>query len=321
MVKDADRPQPDGKGSGVWKRSQLYERMGDFQKYGLDVVFHERCTMTKMPNHKLEILRTGEKTLREMRDITRVMFHAEEMDLGMLRADLTADLEDVPVPWFRDHTIVAHKRTTREMGIIPNSSYMTVGKGIAETIYAGVKPNQIRIYNKTGERLARLHRENLRIAHYNKKNFEQAQGGDEMPLMTFEQMFGHSPTRMLTRVETQFGGKALERIGLNRMADLNRTPEMHPFKKIQFINDKQILLCRDDYTIEEWHMGLYLQSEAKAHGLAALKRYLYAEYGNKCFYRNWVRFMPFIQNEDRLCTYEKLQKEYIKSCDQQLYAA
>jgi hypothetical protein len=321
MVKEADAPRAAGAGIGVWRKSQLYERMGNFEVMGLEVVLHERCTMTKMPNHKLEILKTGEKTLGEIHAIARQMFHAEPWEFGVLRTDLTADIDDVPVRWFRDHTVVASKRTIRDIGLIPQSNYMTVAKGNAMTIYAGVKPNQIRIYDKTGERLERWHRECQRVRNLNKKNMVE---GLEAPFLvepTFEQMFGYSSDQMITRVENQISGKNLERIGLNTMHDLWQAADRQPFSKIRFINDKQVLLCREDYTADEWMAGLHLQAEAKAHGIAATKRYMYEIYGNKNFYRKWAEFLPFIQNGDKLCTYDRLQKSYEKSCYDQLHVA
>ena len=339
-MRHADAPSTQGGGPGVWRSSHLYERTGSFESFGLDVVFHERCKMTKQPNHKLEILRTGEKTLKEIRDLTRRCFHIEEDSLGIIRADLTADVEAVPVQWFRDHTIVDCKRTIRELGTIPQSDYMTVGKGIAETLYAGVKPNQIRIYNKTGERLARLQSNNRKTANLNKKNLLSAATEEEILLWaadhpgekkpasesvvvmptTFEQMYGYDPKRIFTRVERQINGKQLEKIGLVKLHDFERSHQLEPFEKIRFINDKAVLLVRGDWGFEDWECGTNLQRDAREHGLSALRRRIYADVGNKHFYDVWNKFLPFIQNGDRLCTYKRLQAEYVSSCHAQLAA-
>lgn len=323
MRKQAEKPTPAGAGLGIWRRSQYYERTGMFEVMGLDVVFHERCSMTKLPNHKIEILKTGEKSLAEIWDISRRMFHCDPDDLGIMRADLTADIPEVPVPWFRDHTLVSHKRTTRIIGEIPNTRFMTVASGVAETLYAGKSPNQFRIYDKTGERMFQLKRENHKIAALNKKSLLDSRPGESvvLPMMTFEQMFGYDPKKVITRVEVAIHGKSLEKIGLVRAADLRKTPWMHPFEKIKFINDKKLDCDPSLYSNDEWCAGLYWQSVARQHGIAAAKREMYRMHGNKHFYEKWKVFVPFMQTSEKRCSYEHLQSEFSSSCHRQLYAA
>lgn len=346
MMKAADAPQIIGQNLGVWRRSQLYERMGNFEAFGLDVVFHQRCTMTPEPNHKIEILRTGDKTVADMKGIVRQMFHVEPDGLGILRTDLTADVDDIPVPWFRDNTLVQHKRTVREIGHIPGGPFMTIGKGIAETIYSGVKPNQLRIYNKTLERLQRLQKNNLRTTLQNKKNLQEFGGtvskrqrlildiAGACPELqeadsdlfvnppTFEQMYGYSPDKIITRVESQIAGKSLEHFGLRIMHDLHHTPSVKPFEKLVFINDRYREPRQDEYDFFEWFTGLYFRQYAKDHGIAATKRLM--QQSNKSrtnFYRRWKFYEPFIHTANRRLTYSQLQRNYEDSCHAQLYAA
>jgi len=110
-------------------------------------------TLTAEPIHKLEIYDAGEKTYQEMRSLVGSIFDCSPDRLGLMRVDLCADVHGIDVGWFKRHTIIKSKQTQREFGSV--APYQTVRKGKAETLYAGVKPNQFRIYNKSAERLVR----------------------------------------------------------------------------------------------------------------------------------------------------------------------
>lgn len=322
MLEMAEKPVAVGEGLGVFRQSKHYARMADLRPFGIEAILHERCHMTKKPNHKLEILETGSKTLREIEAIQRQCFHMNPKDAGIIRVDLTADINDVPVQWFRDHVMVDHKRTTREMGTIPPSKYMTVAKGTSETLYRGVKPNQIRIYNKTGERLERLHRENLRRGHHNRKSIAEGQGAILLMPRTFEQVYGYPESKVITRVERQIGSvPSLQKISLTQMGDLYRTTEIEPFTALRFVNDKETPLCKADFTPEAWCAGLFLMQTAAKYGVTETKRQMKELWGTKDFSRAWKKYEPFMQTPDKKCTYKDLQKEFTNSCWKQIYAA
>jgi hypothetical protein len=348
--------EPQAEGQSYWRPSKLYTKMGDLRPFGIDAILHRKNVMTKVATDKLEILGMGEKTLGEVFDICRQVYQGDPEEFGILRADWTADQKRVPVWWFKQNVIVDYKKITREIGNIPQSNYMTVANGICETLYAGKKPRQVRIYDKTGERIQRWKSECLRIAHLNKKLLQE---GDQAGMLaaleageydqdkaarwslevltetpakfakreqivippTFTQMFGYSSDEVITRVESQYNGKGLEQIGMTRVHNLWRMAEIEPFTNIRFPGDEESEARREDYEGHAWAAGLMFGEHAKKHGLLSAKRLMTEIYGSKNLGRNWSLFQPFMTAKDRLCTYQKLQAEYVRSSEKQLYAA
>ena len=80
-----------------WRKSNHYVRVASFEDCGYDMLLHMGCTVTKEPIDKLEVLRAGDKTLPEMRALAGEVFETDPDPLGLMRVDLTADLEGVPV--------------------------------------------------------------------------------------------------------------------------------------------------------------------------------------------------------------------------------
>jgi len=178
-----------------WRSSPLFVSTADMVEYGYDVRLHLCSTRTSKPIHKLEIYNTGEKSLNEMQNLAASIFDCEPDSLGLMRVDLCADIHGVDVGWFKRHVIISSKQTHREFGtIVP---CQTIRRSKAETLYAGVKPNQFRIYNKTEERLIRW--------RWAARKFRRQFPGVEF--QSYKEMFGHSETEMITRVERQITGR------------------------------------------------------------------------------------------------------------------
>lgn len=52
----------------------------------------------------------GEKTVEQIADILVSLFDVNPWDLELMRVDLAADVDGVPVSWFQDHAFVNRKR-------------------------------------------------------------------------------------------------------------------------------------------------------------------------------------------------------------------
>lgn len=312
---------PSEQANRVWKKSKFYAKAGDFTSFGYPVMLHMECTMTKKRNHKLEILQTGDKTLGEMRDICEAIFEGTPDNWGILRADLTADAEGVEVDWFKQHTYVLGKQVRRELGQIIPIPYLALSKGVAETIYAGVKPNQIRIYNKTQERVVR-HGRMMRAAV---RKFERdcLEGKVvEMPkLQSFEEVYGYDPSKIITRVERQLSGTDLEKVNLTTFERLKLADRIKPFEKIKFFKSSEVDLSLESWGWRDWCIGETLKREVERNGLASALKLL--QRGQPSNHRKErKKFEPWLGAGSKMggTTSAELQNEFVRSTYRQIAA-
>lgn len=327
MLTDADRPRAQGDPS-PWRKSDWYQKSASLESYGVPVILHWGCRSGKLPNHKVEFLQAGTQNLGQIKQTLRGLFCMEPEDAGLMRIDLTADVTTAGVEYFKKNCVVMQKQVFREFGEMPPSPYQTISRGRADTAYAGQGSNQLMVYDKTRQRMMLTKKEERQIANLNRKAYMQAvsDGADELPpelvARTFEERWGYSRDAMITRVELRANEpKKLEAFGLLRLHHIWKLDQVEPFSIIRFLNDTRAVLDRADYTWEEWAIGQYLRSMSKAEGLQAVRRHLYAEIGNKSFYRSWNFYQPFLQTGDRSCTYQMLQNAFVESTRKQLYAA
>lgn len=330
----------------MWKKTKYFARAGDFSEYDLPVLLHLECEMTKDRMHKLEILEAGKKTYSEMIEIGSRIFQGEPESWGLLRVDLTADIEGVPVQWFKDHTYVTSKQTTREIGTIKPIPYMAIRKGRAETLYAGVKPNQHRIYDKVAEQLQRHNRaiqravrearQNAAVAEFapgdrpndgewetftNKIEYEEPIPGRVLTMPSvpsFKDVYGYGPEHVLTRVERQVAQRDLEKIGLTNVYSLKRATEIKPFKSLRFFQTQGDDLSIETWGWRDWNAGMNMRNIKEQIGLNEFKKMMERELGNN-FYRNWNKFRPFVENSAIAGTRpEELQAAYERSTNRQV---
>jgi hypothetical protein len=277
-----------------WRQSKHYAASASFEDCGMDILLHVNCTMTKNPMHKLEIIRTGEKTYEEMVTLAARVFDSDPEDFGIMRIDLTADVEGVPVDWFKRHTLVRSKQTRREMGSV--EPYMTIGKGRAETLYSGVKPNQIRIYDKTAER-------RMQYQKYVGKFAREVAGlpdSFEIEPTTFEAMYGHDMNEIVTRVERQVSARDVEKLGLSEMRSIRmRADSISPFEKMVFFDDQALDPRIEDYSFDVWNAGMNLQSRVREFGIAETHRWMRMQLGSN-FNRAKKKYASFFRLSDNV---------------------
>jgi hypothetical protein len=264
-----------------WGSSRYYASVADFRPFGYDVRLHMYSLLTKESNHKLEIYDTGDKSLAEMRRLSASIFDADPDRLGLMRVDLCADVHGVDVGWFKRHTIIKSKQTNRELGgVLP---YMTIRKGRAETLYAGMKPNQYRFYNKSAERMVRWRWTARQLAR-------QVPGLTPTP---YEVLYGHSPNAIITRVERQIAGRDLERLELTTLASLKKTPTLSPFEKVVFYEASTGEPTIEEHGFLRWTSGMHIQQMVRDHGIAATRGWMREKLGRN-LYREWKHIEPFL---------------------------
>lgn len=300
-----------------WKSSQHYASAAAWDDCGLDVLLHVNCTMTDKPQHKLEIIRTGDKTYPEMVELAGRVFDCDPEALETMRVDLTADVHDVSVNWFKRHSYVRAKQTRRELGTVER--YMTIGKGSAETLYSGVKPNQVRIYDKVAERRMQYGRYLRTFARESAELPDSA----EVEATTFEAMYGHGMYDVITRVERQCAARDLERLQLTHLRSLQvRADSINPFEKMVIFDGQPLDPRIEDYEFTQWCAGMYLRGSVREFGLAETLRWLKAN-NPENFYRAKKTFEPFLRVADNTTgiSADELKRLYQGSSYRQLQRA
>lgn len=104
--------------------SRHYQAVIDLRPFGLDAVLHAYFRRKGRPNHKLELIDTGEKSLDRMAQIISGVFEIDPENLGLMRVDFAADLVDVPVAHAYEALRVKMKRSADAIGEV---DYETIG--------------------------------------------------------------------------------------------------------------------------------------------------------------------------------------------------
>lgn len=234
-----------------FRPSRFYHCVGDLRKtHNIDAIVslgYRRGRET----HKVEIVDAGKKSLEEIADIIRQLFQVDPWTLRVMRVDLAADVQGVPVPWFQQHVLVERKQFTSRIakGRETEVQFVFMGTAKAQTIYAGKRPNVVRIYDK-GEELKRSW-----LKHYcdyerfnaGMKKFEmtkeQEYYGQRIP-PTFDEYcrvegFEYSEGDILTRVERQAGGDRIPD-ELATLGDLRKAHLYDPFQYLKLLGGEVI---------------------------------------------------------------------------------
>ena len=135
------------------RRSVRYQGAVDLRPFGFDAMLHAYFKRKIRGPHKLELFRTGSKSLAEMTRIVAAIFDADPNNLENMRLDFTADLHDIPVEYLHNSVRVKFKRSSNEHG---EMDYEEIGHKRLEYFRYGVSPNCVRVYDKVAECKARL---------------------------------------------------------------------------------------------------------------------------------------------------------------------
>jgi hypothetical protein len=201
------------------KRSQHYQGVIDLIPFGLDAILHAYYRRGAR-NHKLEILRSGPKSLEQVAAIINSIFDIDIDNLEMMRIDFAADMFGVPVTHVFDSLRVKFKRSTSIRG---EMDYELVGGRQLEYLRYGVSPNCVRSYDKPAECKARLPEILKRVSR-------------DAELPTYEDVFGFPESTVMTRIERQAGGGRLPP-ELATFGQLRNAAEFNPYHNIEILPD------------------------------------------------------------------------------------
>jgi hypothetical protein len=256
-----------------FRPSRLYQRSADLRKdFGIDAIVHLSCRFGR-PNHKVEIVDVGDKTLDEVAEILAQLFSVDPWTLSTMRVDLTADIAGVPVPWFQHHALFHRKQFFSQIKKSAEQELQFVGMGtaVAQTIYAGKKPDFMRIYDKLAEWRKQQRKREIECNRFNRR-MEDMEMSEEQRYYgrriapTFKEFcrargYEYREGDVLTRIERQIGG---DRIPPD-LATLNHLRFAHefenPFKGFRLVGTDPILnvtTLPDGVPVRDWLAALGL---------------------------------------------------------------
>src|SRR5215472_14929135 len=138
--------------SSMLKPSKFYKAVADLRAIGLDAILH--IEQKRYGTHKVELIETGKKGMAEIHETLERIVNCDPGGCRLGRIDLAADVRDVPLSWFRDHTYVQYKQFLCAHAKFVEAEMSEMGRKVYQTLYFGKRPSCIRIYDKTAERTA-----------------------------------------------------------------------------------------------------------------------------------------------------------------------
>ena len=206
--------------SSTVKRSQHYAGVCDLRPFRLDAILHINFKGGGPKNHKLELLRSGGKSLRQMDEVIATVFDVDPGEMRLMRIDFAADMDGIPVAHLYDSLRVKFKRSTDAIGEL---DYETVGGRRLEYFRYGKSPNCVRVYDKPAECMARF------------RGLIKRSNPDAEP-PTFEDLFGFPADTIRARVERQAGGGRIPE-ELSTFGQLRDAAKVNPFQNIEILPD------------------------------------------------------------------------------------
>jgi hypothetical protein len=293
----------------VWREGGIYARRGDFREVSggeLPVIVHQNNRYDKKAGDKVELIETGSMTVGEMAQTISRVYAVDPIESRIMRLDLAADVEGVSVSWFRDHTEFRAKQTNREW------SMQSITQRRAQTLYSGVKPHQLRIYDKTA------HREKLYASELRKATKEE-----RAHMLSFDERWGHPASKLITRVERQIGGAEVEKFGYCRVGHLAEVYNADPFLQIVFPEERKRGRIKrfspEDRVGIDW-MRDRVARDGVVNAKALLREYCGSRWG---FYRRWNRWQEFVMQEasEKVTRADLLESFRVSTLAQLNYAA
>jgi hypothetical protein len=229
-----------------FRASRFYQYVADLREFfRIDAVLHLNYRYG-VHAHKIEIIDAGKKSVDEIADICCQLFEVDPWRLEVMRIDLAADVEGAPVRWFRDHARVERKQFSSriEKSMDQEVEFVGMGTAQAQTLYAGKRPNLIRIYDKIAEWNRQVRKLATACRRFNagmtdlEMTPEQKYFGARVPPSLEEfcraEGYEYKEGSILTRIEQQIGGGRLPK-ELSTLNDLRCAHEFTPFESLQIV--------------------------------------------------------------------------------------
>lgn len=298
----------------VWQDGGLYKRRGDFRAitHGeLPIILHRWNKHDEKADDKIELVETGTMSMLDMVSLQQAVYDRDAEENRILRIDLTADVLGTGVQWFRDNVEVRHKQTHREWQMVGLNSRRS------EQISAGRKPNQIRIYDKTGHRKVLLEAENRRLRR----------GDPDCEPVGFEARWGYSDKFIVTRVERQVAAKDVAKVGIAKVGHIWKAGTVDPFKQLVFPDDvKQRFPSLDSefkMRIEEVIFAEWIRKRTLEQGWVYTRNEIFRMCSSRdAYYRLLKKYKQFaLPIEGAAISRADLLRSYVSSIDRQMQKA
>lgn len=294
----------------VWRDGGHYLRRGDFREISggeLPVILHQYNRHDKRAGDKVELVETGTMSLLDMNSCVSQVYKVDPLENRVMRLDLASDVPDVPVDWFRNNTEFKGKQTNREWAV------QSITQRTSQTLTSGIKPHQIRIYDKTGHR-AKILSSEVRRMQRSEREFA----------MSFEDRWGYRPTRIVTRVERQIGGAEVAKFGYAKLGHLYELPKCDPFKQIIFPEDVQPDEELDELGIKDRIVAEWLMERSVREGIVNTKALVRRwSHNREAFHSFWRANRGFAMptGARQMCTRNDLLESFRASIHVQLKQA
>jgi hypothetical protein len=276
----------------LFRRSQFYQYVCNLRDpFGVDAMIHLNYRYGR-ENHKVEIIDAGDKTLDEMAGIITQLFDIDPWRLRVMRTDLAADVDGAPVHWFKNSAHIDRKQfsSSIEKSFERELQFVSMGSAVAQTLYAGKRPNLYRIYDKLAEWRIQYRKIVQDYQRFNERmagmdmTGEQRYFGQRCPPTFHEycETFGYDfqPGNVLTRVERQIGGRVPPEFAT--LADLRHAHELDPFTALQIIPSAKSQILdppAENVSVRNWLAALGFESVKQQFGSAQLARQFVLKHG------------------------------------------
>jgi hypothetical protein len=311
----------------LFRPSRYYQYVCDLREpFNIDAVVHLYLRFGR-PNHKVEIIDTGEKTLDEMACILTQLFAVDPWGLEIMRIDLAADIEGTPVPWFKDHAYVNRKQFSSriEKSFEQEIQFIGMGTATAQTLYAGKRPCLMRIYDKLAEWRRELRKIESEYRRFNARmdgmdmTDEQMYYG-QLVAPTFEQYckargYLYQPGSILTRIERQIGGNRISP-EVRTVGDLRYAHELYPFAGLRIMPgaDEQIPTAPPEgASLRNWLAALGFERLKERLGSAQLAHSVVLKYGKGNGKRILESLAECRPSGNQALTLDAIQESYRRS--------
>jgi hypothetical protein len=282
-----------GHPTALFRGTKYYHYSADLRgDFGIDAIVHLNLRFGR-PTHKVEIIDAGQKSLQEMAEILVCLFDVDPWSLQLMRVDLAADIEGVPVSWFQANAYVSRKQFSSriEKSHDEEVQFVKMANAQAETIYAGKRPKLMRIYNKTSELKLQHRREEMACERFNRRMEKMGMTQEQnfygaryvLPFAEFCKQQGHDyrPGSIVTRIENQIGGRLPA--GLQTFSDLRFAHDYQPFQCLTLAKTEGVInwdAPPPGVSTRNWMAALGLRALVQAHGSLQSARSIIYKHSN-----------------------------------------
>jgi hypothetical protein len=302
------------------RRSKFYNAVADLRPMGIDAMLH--IDQKRYHTSKIELFETGNKGMAEVQDTVERIVDCDPGGLRLGRIDLAADVRDVSLSWFREHTYVQSKQFICAHAKVVEDEQTEMGKKVYQTLYFGKRPSCVRIYDKVAERVAQFELIKRRTNGLAKKEYAEylntLKVGDhdffqwpQLPVMDDwlsrelprSKAASGSSFPVVTRVENQFGGRVPD--NLHTMGEMRKNVrDFNPFEHMKLVQgyvippglfEKVSLPWGGDkyrFRVCEWMAYMYVRDNWKTLGAAQMWSMLNRDRNGKLYMKKMKDFLP-----------------------------